>query len=127
MKRNTAIFILLIAMLAQVGSKWLVVLSYEWNKAYIAENLCENQVRIPMCNGTCYLGKQLREDNSKTPSKAPIAIQVQMSEFLIHSAPNFPVWQVLSALQTNQKPVTPCQLLPQTTHGAIFHPPLAFA
>jgi hypothetical protein len=52
--------ILLIALLAQHFSHYLVVLQYDLNKDYIARNLCENRDKPKSCcQGKCFLKKQL--------------------------------------------------------------------
>jgi len=44
-----------------------IVIWYQANKAYIAQNLCENRDKPEMkCCGKCYLKKQLRKADSNT-------------------------------------------------------------
>lgn len=46
----------------QSNLKWAIVAYYQFNKAYIANTLCENKAQPKLnCNGKCYLNKKLKE------------------------------------------------------------------
>ena len=98
---------------------------YEANKAYIAQNLCENRNQPKKnCCGKCYLRKQMKkvEDGSGTSKKGQVKTEKsEVTEFVVtdrfttppaHSFPVFPL----------NTPVTGnfhgCDLL-----ADIFHPP----
>lgn len=58
--------LLIFAMLAQVFSKAIIVLSYQANKTYIAQNLCENRKNPGLhCAGKCQLKKKLEKDKQE--------------------------------------------------------------
>lgn len=60
-------FAILSQSLVQVG----IGVYYQWNKKYIAQQLCENRNNLALgCNGHCYLVKQLKkaEENEKKQS-----------------------------------------------------------
>ena len=60
----------MILILSQTFSKWIVILDYNINKAYIAKNLCENR-KIPKmhCNGQCILMKKIKaQEKQEAPS-----------------------------------------------------------
>jgi hypothetical protein len=62
------ILILLVA--TQAFSKWVLLLEFQWNRDYIAANLCENRTK-PMlhCGGKCQLMKKLAADEKQ---QAPV-------------------------------------------------------
>ena len=62
--------ILLLLLMTQAFSKWMIVLEYELNKEYIAANLCENKARpILKCKGKCQMAKKMAaEDASNNAS-----------------------------------------------------------
>lgn len=52
--------------LMQSASKLFIVANYEFNKAYISKNLCENKNKPNLhCNGKCHLKKQLQKEDKK--------------------------------------------------------------
>jgi hypothetical protein len=53
-------------MLGQTFSKCMIVLDYQWNKDYIAKQLCVNRGKPEMkCEGKCYLCRKLNKENKK--------------------------------------------------------------
>ena len=112
-------------------SKPLAWLSYEINKAYIAQNLCENVNIIPTCAGKCYLGKQLikidqqdqNSENSKTPSTKSVHAVDDFcfdTNFSLSSLSHSNIIFIEKSLFNPQNDV-----LISNYHSDIFHPPLA--
>ncbi len=64
--------ILILLLLTQTFSKMLIMVEYNLNRDYIAQNLCENKNK-PMlhCNGKCQLSKKLAEDEKQNTSSRP--------------------------------------------------------
>ena len=61
--------ILMLLLLAQSFSKWLVVAEYKMNRDFIARNLCINKARPKMhCNGKCQMMKKLAEEEKQNSS-----------------------------------------------------------
>lgn len=57
--------------------------SFYLQQEYIAQNLCENRFdKLSMCNGQCYLEKQLKEEE-KQEQKLP-SIKQQESLYIVH-------------------------------------------
>ena len=59
-------------MIGSTQSGYTVLICFELNKRYIAENLCENRAKPELkCNGKCFLQKKLKEteDNEKNNSQ----------------------------------------------------------
>ena len=64
--------VLMILLLMQTFSKWMIIVEYELNREYIAANLCENKDRPETkCGGKCQMNKKLEadEEKSSTPQK----------------------------------------------------------
>jgi hypothetical protein len=85
-KRFIAI-IVFISLLTQVLVHLGVWGYYQANKAYIAQNLCENRNRPQKnCCGKCYLRKQMKkvEDGSSTSKKGQVKTEKsEVSEFVV--------------------------------------------
>ena len=82
--------ILLLLMLAQSFSKWIVVMEYNLNKDFIAKNLCINKSRPKMhCNGKCQMMKRLAEEEKQNSSNNTIKIKVH--DIVLSDAINKPV------------------------------------
>ena len=62
--------ILILLIITQTFSKWIVIIDYQINKTYIAKNLCVNRKMPKMhCNGNCVLTKKMRaEEKQEAPS-----------------------------------------------------------
>lgn len=69
MKFVAAIFLLLIVLM-QTFSSFLIEADFFINQDYIAKNLCVNRDKPMMhCNGKCFLAKKLKEDGkSQSPA-----------------------------------------------------------
>jgi hypothetical protein len=53
----------------QTFNKWFVIIGFEANRNYIAQNLCENRTKPKSCcHGKCFLKKQLTKDNDQQTS-----------------------------------------------------------
>ena len=74
------ILILLIA--TQAFSKWVMVLEYQWNKEYIAQNLCENKAKPKLrCEGKCQLAKRLAAEENDSSSQTP-SVKLKFQEIV---------------------------------------------
>ncbi len=57
---------LIILFLFQSTSNFWIMFSFYLNREYIAQELCVNRFdKIPVCKGSCYLGKQLLQNEKK--------------------------------------------------------------
>jgi len=117
--------ILLIALLAQNCSRFLVVLDYELNKSYIEKNLCENRNKPKCCcHGKCYLKKQLDKANneqnpSSTNSQKDGNNDLFFAEDKSTSSTNFILTiRKVYFIRNNS-------LASQNLYGSVFHPPQA--
>lgn len=116
--------ILILLMLMQTFSKWIILADYQINREYIARVLCENKSR-PMlhCNGKCQLAKKLaaeQEDANKAASNS--RSKMQFSEVLFDHPGLFDFYT-----QPDASSCYPPYALTQygAYNDSIFHPPLA--
>lgn len=116
------IYLLLASLLGQSSRQVWVMVSFYWNQAYIAENLCVNRFEaITVCGGKCYLIKKLGETED-----SPISSQVtSSSQEITWFNPSIPF--VLSPLSAVTLPLF---LIPYLSPAAlsklefsVFHPP----
>ena len=116
--------ILIALVFVQTFSKWLVVMDYNLNKDFIAQNLCVNKAKPKLhCNGKCQMMKKLAEEekqNSTSNTSNTIKIKVQETVFCDKiNKPTFPQL-TYAAPSYNEEPA----LLKYTSPiSSIFHPP----
>lgn len=64
--KKSILFILLLSFLYQSTSSIWIITSFYINQDYIAKNICINRFdTIPVCNGKCFLEKELSADAEK--------------------------------------------------------------
>lgn len=76
--------ILILLLLTQVFSKWLLVVDYTLNKDYIAKNLCINREKPKLlCSGKCQLAKKMaaEENGASQESNQPLKSSIQEALF----------------------------------------------
>lgn len=115
--------ILILLLLFQAFSKWVIMAEYTINQEYIAKNLCENKSR-PMlhCNGKCQLMKKLAEEEKQNSSNSNTGSNIKMSDVLFtHEI------QILSITNLPEEKTrfnSELILLKSSAHlSSIFHPP----
>lgn len=63
--------LLLLALICSNFSRYFVFASFQINKQYIVEKLCENRKRPQLqCNGNCYLMKKLKQAEEREKKQA---------------------------------------------------------
>ncbi len=63
-------FLLLLAVLMQLSSSLIVVISFEINRKYIKENFCININRPTLgCDGKCFLMQKMKQQQNKAQSQ----------------------------------------------------------
>ncbi len=124
MIKRYAIYLLLLATILQSASQSWIVAAFYWKQEYIASNLCINRFdAIPVCNGQCYLKKELKE--SEQQQESPFSsFKVKEIDMLIQ----------LSSIEEVIKPVRSCRIeyttfqdivYSQGVPEGVFHPPQA--
>ncbi len=83
------IYLLLFSFVFQLGNRIYVILNFQVNREYIAENLCEKkEIEDNCCKGSCHLEKELvkieKEDNNSPANKQePIKEKSENDSFFI--------------------------------------------
>ena len=115
--------ILILLLVTQTFSKWVVVISFNLNRDYIAKNLCENRYRpVLKCNGNCVLMKKMKQEE-KQEQNAPAPVKLEIASIVLSSrsffataeAPVFISSTIYTFAGNSGKPVDRAD--------AIFHPP----
>lgn len=119
--KRVIIPILILLMLAQTFSQWLIVLDYQINKDYIARVLCENKNRPKLkCNGKCQMMKKLAEEEKQQQSSE---LRAGNQSLIVSASAHFATLQKPTVSET----LIEYQELPVphtvTRSYAIFHPP----
>jgi hypothetical protein len=114
--------ILLIALLAQNCSRYLVILDYQLNKDFISNNLCENRNK-PKCHccGKCYLKKQLAKTDKEQGTNNTSQNDRDEVLFFAEQKNNEVVrhWIAIKKEYTLNR----TSFTLQNLYGSIFHPP----
>ena len=114
---------LILLLVTQTYSKWVVVISFNLNRDYIAKNLCENRYRpVLKCNGNCVLMKKMKQEE-KQEQNAPAPVKLEIASIVLSSrsffataeAPVFISSTIYTFAGNSGKPVDRAD--------AIFHPP----
>lgn len=114
--------ILTFLMATQAFSKWVMLLEYQWNKEYIAINLCENKARPKLkCEGKCQLAKKMAaEEQESSPQSPNLKLKFQEIVFGFETLKD----QNLSTATDLSKTFTAYLLKHYTAPVfSIFHPP----
>ena len=113
--------ILMSLLFIQTFSKWAILIEYNLNRNFIANNLCVNKSRPKLhCNGKCQMMKRLAEEEKQNSSGNTIKISSQEQFFtneLIQV--DLPTPNTI-ALLFNEEPPIPSYSSPI---DSIFHPP----
>ncbi|HEY6954139.1 MAG TPA: hypothetical protein VI385_02795 [Flavisolibacter sp.] len=116
--------ILMMLILAQAFSKWLVVAEYKVNQDFISRNLCINKSRPKLhCNGKCQMMKRLAEEEKQDSSNnTNNSSKVKVQEVLFCSEIKKPAIPSLTceAPIYNEEPILFRQ---HSLIDSIFHPP----
>jgi hypothetical protein len=110
-----------VAILLQSFSKVVIVLNYELNKDYIAQNLCVNRAQVEKkCQGKCHLAKKMKEDEQR--EKAPVNPIKEKAEITVYTTENSRT--LFTPSITDITHYTPF-LFPAYTafYPMVFHPP----
>lgn len=120
-----AVSILMLLVLLQTFSKYVLMAEYTINKDYIAKNLCENKARPTLhCNGKCQLMKKMAEEEKQNSSNPNSTGKIQIGDILFTHKIQVPSIAHLSKEKEkfNDEFVT---TIPSTHLTSIFHPPSA--
>ena len=118
-----AIPILILLILSQTFSKWLLIAQYNFNKEYIAKNFCENKSRPAIkCNGKCQLMKKMAADeNTGTNQQNPNPGKEKTAELLYFE--NIASIDLKAAVRNPAEFQDYCLAIHVSPCFPIFHPP----
>lgn len=106
----------------QAFQKTWIVTSWNINRDYIAANLCENKdIQNSTCSGSCYLKKQLKEQDKKE-QQTPVS-QKEKADFVCNALQSFSFLQVQKNNLDLLFPVVWEHGKPLHVGFSIFHPP----
>lgn len=113
--------ILILLMATQAFSKWVILLEFNRNRDYIAQNLCENKAKPRLkCGGKCQLTKAFeKEENGSSSSQSAKSGFVEILFIQAGADEQAPIPTTLSS---GHWPPFQMQLASTPPH-AIFHPP----
>jgi len=64
--KYVALILVFLGLLVQSFNKLFIVLDFQLNRGYIAQNLCENRNKPQMhCNGKCHMMKVMKQEQKK--------------------------------------------------------------
>jgi hypothetical protein len=116
-----AVSILILLMATQAFSKWVILLEFNRNRDYIAQNLCENRTKPQVkCGGKCQLTKALEKDEKGSSSSQ--TAKSGFVEILFFQAGSDEQGPLPITSLSGQWPPFQMQLAVLPPH-AIFHPP----
>ena len=120
--KRTVVSILMILLLVQSFSKWLVVIDFTIHRDYISKNLCENRNRPKLqCNGRCQLAKKLAEEE-KQNSQNPGSGKIKAIDLLYDESISFP--DLISGSKKNRNLFSELIQSGGILYSAsVFHPP----
>lgn len=115
--------ILILLVMVQTFTSWLIVVEYTINKDYIANNLCVNKAKPKLhCQGKCQLMKRLAEEEKQTSSNSQTGGKIKMSDVLFTNELQMPA---LNKLPKQGQAFSSDYLVntPTGSFTSIFHPP----
>ena len=123
--RVFAIPILILLLMTQTFSNWIVVITFNLNRDFIAKNLCENRDRPKLnCKGNCVLMKKMKQEQ-KQEQNAPAPVKLEITSVVLSSSSFFATID-LPVLSSNIPYAIAGNSGKPTDRAAdIFHPPLA--
>lgn len=114
--------ILLFGFLCQTISKLAIIINYQVNKEYIAQNLCVNKDEPESCcEGKCHLEKELKKADEAESTLPGSDIKEKLETFSCLDNNFFKGLISVSSIITYSFPI--CPNLNQGYEASVFHPP----
>jgi hypothetical protein len=114
--------ILILLVMVQSFTSWIIVAEYTINKEYISKNLCINKERPKLhCNGKCQLMKKLVQEEHQNPFSNSQTGKIKMDVLFVQKL-NLPSINDLTKEDTK---FNSAYVVKQSSGSinAIFHPP----
>lgn len=103
LKTFVSLSLALLILLAPLSKLWILA-SFEVNKAYIVQNLCEQKAKEDnICQGACHLNKQL-EQAEQEAEKIPQNLK-DKTEVLFCNSLQTIAWEMPTAYAVREKPL----------------------
>lgn len=120
--KGFAAILFTIVILTQSFSKAIIVMQFNVNRAYIAENLCvKKDIAENTCQGSCQLKKEMEQESNKEQKTDNNKNSTSFQLFCIDNNPDLN--QFISEYTTTNTNYYLNNLPPQPALGSIFHPP----
>ena len=118
-----AIPILILLLLTQTLSSWMVVAAFNLNREYITKNLCENRYTPQLnCQGNCVLMKKLKE-KEKQEQSAPESVKLEITSLVLSSKSFFATLETPPAASLTEYGNAANSGKPVDRVSNFFHPP----
>lgn len=112
--------LLLFSLLSANCTGLFVFLGFEANQDYISKELCENKSKPELlCNGKCYLKKQLKQEEEKEQKQERQSQKTQIQDVLVVKPLVFKQYAFAEIILH----VPLSTGMPQSIKESIFHPP----
>jgi hypothetical protein len=119
--KTAASILFLLTVLIQPLSRLAIYASFQFNREYIARNLCdEREIPQSTCNGSCQLVRQLKEQDEK---EQEIPMSINLKELTLFDKDNRENFYCVNSGTSNS---TCFYLKEESTRdfkASIFHPP----
>lgn len=120
-----AIPILILLLMTQAFSNWIVVITFNLNRDFIAKNLCENRDRPKLnCKGNCVLMKKMKQEQ-KQEQNAPSPLKLEITSIVLSSRSFFATMEIPGLSSKFPYSIAANSGKPIDRAADIFHPPLA--
>jgi hypothetical protein len=120
-----AIPILILLLMTQTFSSWIVVITFNLNRDFIAKNLCENRDLPKLnCKGNCVLMKKMKQEQ-KQEQNAPTPVKLEITSIVLSSTSFFATIDIPGLSSNIPYSNAGNSGKPIDRAADIFHPPLA--
>ena len=121
--RFFAIPILILLLMTQTFSSWIVVITFNLNRDFIAKNLCENRDLPKLnCKGNCVLMKKMKQEQ-KEEQNFPENVKVEIASIVLSSRSYFATAEVPVFISNTVFNIPGNSGKPVDRTVIIFHPP----
>ena len=112
-----------VSVILQSFSKAIILVNFQFNKEYIAKNLCvQKEVKGNCCQGSCHLKKQLKEEDKQEQS--PVTNLKGIRDFQVFCQNNISFqFKLKLFLEREFIPFESSKIV--SASFSIFHPPKA--
>jgi hypothetical protein len=115
--------VLIMLLLTQTFSSWVVVFEYKLNRDFVARNLCINKAKPKMhCHGKCQMMKRLAEEEKQNSPQNTNTIKLKIQELVFNDEMSKLEFPSPTNYKTSYNEYPPI-LKMNSPASSIFHPP----